>query len=63
MMMVPSGGVVDELSLLKQLREAFEEIERHKRSITKLNRFICERGLADEYIAWIIANRITTGEE
>lgn len=48
---------------VRQLIDAYDEIDRHKKSIKKLNRFIIERGLGDEYIAWIIANRITTGDE
>lgn len=47
----------------QQLVDAYAEIDKHKASIKKLNRFIVERGLGDEYIAWIIANRITTGDE
>lgn len=47
----------------RQLVDAYAEIDKHKASIKKLNRFIIERGLGDEYIAWIIAERITTGEE
>jgi len=47
----------------QNLVDAYAEIDKHKASIKKLNRFIVERGLGDEYIAWIIANRITTGEE
>ena len=53
-----------ELERTKQLlSDAYDEIDQNKNSIRKLNRFISERGLAEEYIAWIIANRITTGEE
>lgn len=48
---------------MQLLSDADHEIEQNKNSIRKLNRFISERGLAEEYIAWIIANRITTGEE
>lgn len=55
---------VRELALARQqLADAHNQIEQNKNSIRKLNRFISERGLAEEYIAWIIANRITTGEE
>lgn len=63
MMMVPSGARLDEFTLANRLNDAYDEIEKHKRSNRKLNRFINERGLSEEYIAWIIANRITTGEE
>ena len=53
----------DEFTLANRLNDAYNEIEKQKRSNRKLNRFIVERGLGEEYIAWIIANRITTGEE
>lgn len=53
----------EEKHLELMLKDAYDDIEKYKRSITKLNRFIVERGLAEEYIAWIVANRITTGEE
>lgn len=48
---------------MQLLSDADHEIEQNKNSIRKLNRFITERGLAEEYIAWIVANRITTGKE
>lgn len=63
MMVLQSEAKQDEFTLANRLNDAYEEIEKHKRSNRKLNRFIVERGLAEEYIAWIIANRITTGEE
>lgn len=62
-MVLQSEAKQDEFTLANRLNDAYEEIEKHKRSNRKLNRFIVERGLAEEYIAWIIANRITTGEE
>lgn len=55
---------VRELALARQqLADAYTKEAVYKNSIRKLNRFITERGLGEEYIAWIIANRITTGEE
>lgn len=62
-MILQSEARQDEFTLANRINDAYEEIEKHKRSNRKLNRFIVERGLAEEYIAWIIANRITTGEE
>ena len=63
MMILQSKARQDEFTLANRLNDAYQEIEKHKRSNRKLNRFIVERGLGDEYIAWIIAKRITTGEE
>lgn len=61
--MILANYTYDAAQLERRLKDAYDEIDQNKNSIRKLNRFISERGLAEEYIAWIIANRITTGEE